>query len=186
MERAQGVSDFFIGELRLFGFGYPPVDWAQCDGQTLPLAQNQALYSLLGIQFGGDAKTTFNLPDLRGRVALADSWGTPLPAGVTPGAHYATGNKGGAETVVLTQATVPSHSHSVGASSTPGTIANPANAYFADAAGALTTYGVGGTTVGLDPASVSVAGAGQGHANSQPSLVLNYCIALRGLYPPRG
>src|ERR1700729_3145413 len=108
------MAEPFLGEIRMFGFNFAPQGWAMCNGQTLPISQNAALFSLLGTFYGGDGVTTFQLPNLQSRVAIHEGQGS----GLSP---YDIGQVGGVETVMLTQNQMPQHSHSVGASSAPGT-----------------------------------------------------------------
>lgn len=177
------MAEPFIGEIKFFSFAFPPRNWAPCNGQQLAIAQNQALFSLIGTTFGGNGTTTFALPDLRGRV--------PMHSG--PGAQQ--GTTGGVENVTLISPQLPTHNHEVMVSSKTngseeayenaviglGVLANtdpatPANVYAPANTGALQP---------LTPAMVSSNGGSQPHTNLQPSLVGNYCIALAGTYPSR-
>ena len=169
------MPDPFIGEIRCFGFDFVPNGWASCAGQSMPINQNQALFSLLGTMYGGDGRTTFNLPDLRGRV--------PLSFGQGPGlSPYTQGQVGGDESVTLQPNQIPGHTHQVAASST-ATTKNPAAAVPAvTPAGA--SYGTT-TDLAMSPAMVGASSGGDAHPNVQPYLVLNWCIALQGEYPPR-
>ena len=176
----------YIGQLCIAAFNFAPPGWAVCNGALLNIAQNQALYALLGTNFGGDGKTTFALPDLRGRSPVgASGFATSPPTTVTP---YRLGDKGGAETVALTANTTPMHAHTLAASTNKGTVGVNGNIF------AEQTLPSGGTANLYAPAStptvilsnpVSTAGAGQGHDNMQPSLVLNYLIATTGTFPQR-
>lgn len=167
--------DPFVGEIRCFGFGYAPSGWAQCLGQVLPIASNTALFALLGTTYGGDGRTTFGLPDLQGRVLLGAGQG----AGLSPRVQ---GQQGGAETVALLPGQLPSHGHTVAASSA---------ASAKSPAGTLPAYTAGGSSYGgtadlsMAPTMVGGGGGGQPHENVQPFLVLNWCIALQGIFPPR-
>lgn len=175
------MSEPFIGEIRLLAIAWAPKGWALCDGSLLPITPNQALYSLLGTQFGGDGRTTFGLPDLRGRVPL----GTVYP-GQNQGKQYA----GGGETVTLNEAQVPVHNHMLQAIAEAGNKANPADNFYAKvtpvapATAPVNIYGAATTTVALDTGTLSSVGGGT-HDNMQPFLVLNYCIATQGYYPSR-
>ena len=163
----------FIGQIQPFGFNFAPRGWAFCNGQLLPIAQNQALFSLLGTIYGGDGRTTFALPDLRGR--------TP----VHPGANGVTqGQRSGEEAHFLTVAEIPSHVHTARASSAGGNNPNPANNVLAAAAPAEVYHG-NENPVAMRPGTVANAGGGQGHDNMQPYLTLNFCIALQGTFPSR-
>lgn len=175
------MSEPFLGEIRLLAIDWAPEGWALCDGSTLPIATNQALFSLLGTQFGGDGRTTFGLPDLRGRVPL----GTQVP-GQNQGAKWA----GGAESVALTGAQTPLHNHNLQAIAEAGDKPSPAANFYAQvtpvtpAAPPVNIYGAPVSMVALDPGTLSSVG-GSVHDNMQPFLVLNYCIATEGIYPPR-
>jgi microcystin-dependent protein len=169
------MPDPFIGEIRCFGFNFAPSGWATCAGQSLQISQYTALFSLLGTMYGGDGRVTFNLPDLRGRV--------PLSFGQGPGlSPYTQGQVGGDESVTLQPNQIPGHTHQVAASST-ATTKNPAAAVPAvTPAGA--SYGTT-TDLAMSPAMVGANSGGDAHTNVQPYLVLNWCIALQGEYPPR-
>lgn len=167
--------DPFVGEIRLFGFNFAPRGWAFCDGSLLAIAQNTALFSLLGTMYGGDGRTTFGLPDLRGRV--------PLGFGQGPGLTARTqGESAGSETVTLTPPQLPPHGHTVAAAST-ATTKNPAGAVPAFTAGG-TSYGAA-PDLSMSPAMIGGGGTSQPHPNMQPYLALNWCIALTGIFPPR-
>jgi len=171
--------DPFIGTITLFGFNFAPRGWAKCEGQLLSIAQNQALFSLLGTTYGGDGRTTFALPDLRGR--------TPLGSGQGPGLEqYEQGTTGGAETVTLQQNQMPAHSHSLNANSAAGNTASPTNAIFASTGAVDREYHAGGVAnTAMSGQIIGPSGGSQAHENRQPYLVLNYCIALEGIYPSR-
>lgn len=169
------MSEAYLGEIRLFAGDYAPQDWHLCDGSLLQINQYQALYSLLGTTYGGDGVQSFALPDLRGRMIVGQ--GTS-----TAGIMYNRGQKAGAETVALTEANLPAHSHMVSASSDAATSNSPNNAVWANAVN--TSYTTSGANVALAPAAVSTApGGGQPHQNCQPSVALTYIIALQGMYP---
>jgi microcystin-dependent protein len=179
------MSDYFLGEIRMFGFNFAPQDWAMCQGQPMSIQQNAALFTLLGIQYGGDGKTIFQLPDLRGRV--------PISQGLAAsGTLYEIGDQAGVETIALTAVQAPPHTHELNVVGATGTTAALANAYFAgvvsDPSGNThpiyaVPNGAGGP-VPVNPATVSTAGGGA-HNNMQPFSVLNFCISLVGIYPPR-
>jgi microcystin-dependent protein len=175
--------DPFIGEIRLMSFPFPPKGWQFCQGQLLPINQNQALFSLLGTTYGGNGTTTFGLPDLRGRVVL----GVGSGPGLSP---YSWGQQGGTEAVALTPAQMPPHGHTF-----TGTIQAAGEAEFIQpgqaypATGVETQYSQGtpNATLGSGslPNTLATAGSGQPHENRQPTLVLNYAIAVQGIYPSR-
>ncbi|WP_345802252.1 tail fiber protein [Microbacterium sp. AZCO] len=167
--------DPFIGELRLFGFTFAPQGWALCNGQLLAISQNTALFSLLGTTYGGNGQTTFALPDLRGRAPIAFGQGPGLT-------NRAQGEVGGEEAVTLTAATLPPHSHTVAAASA-ATTKNPSGSLpSVTAAGA--SYGTTADLV-MSPAMIGGGGSNQPHDNMPPFLVLNWCIALEGIFPSR-
>lgn len=165
------MSEPFLAEVRLFGFNFAPRGWATCDGQILPINQNQALFSLLGTTYGGDGRTTFALPDLRGRV----------PVHVGDGINL--GAKGGEEGHVLTVEEMPSHTHELMASSANAASATPAGNVYARAGS--NTYHGADPAVSLRVRTAADTGNGQAHENMQPYVVLNYCIALQGTFPSR-
>lgn len=169
------MSEPFLAEIRIVGFNFAPRGWAFTDGQILPINQNQSLYSLLGTTYGGDGRTSFALPDLRGR--------TPLHRGD----GYQLGQKGGAETVTLTAAQIAAHTHTVKAVSTVGNNRSPQGTLFASEVAPDLSYREpqAGSTTALRSGTVTNAGGGQGHNNMQPYTTLNFCIALQGLFPSR-
>ena len=166
------MSEGFLGEIRLFGFNFAPRNWALCDGQILPINQNQSLYALLGTIYGGDGRTSFALPDLRGRVPISPDAGIP------------TGGKGGEEAVSLTAAQIPAHVHSLNASSDTATANAPTGQVLAASTGA-NLYGPPLSLAAMSPNSITQAGGGQAHDNMQPYLAVNFCICLYGLFPSR-
>jgi microcystin-dependent protein len=164
------MSEPFLGEIRVFSFGFAPRGWAFCNGQILPINQNQALFSLLGTFYGGKGINTFALPDMQGRV--------PLHVGNL----HALGDSGGEENHVLTLAEMPAHFHPIGASSNNADRPSPSGAF--SAVTAANAYHTSSNTTMSSQASGS-AGSGQGHPNMSPYLVLNFCIALSGIFPSR-
>ncbi len=180
------MSDYFIGELRVFA-GIIPSGWIPCDGRLLQIQANAALYSLLGTSYGGDGKTTFAVPDLRGQ--------TPVAIGQLPAQNlsYQVGNKGGTETVTLLPTQIPPHLHQVTVVSNSAANQNFAAGNLMAQIGTTTgmtpqTYYAppsSGTTIVLAAQTIGTAGSSAPHSNLQPFLVLNICIAMTGLYPPR-
>lgn len=169
----------FIGEIRIMPYTFCPADFAQTNGQLLRISDYQALFSLIGTTFGGDGRTTFALPDLRGRVIIGDGQGQ----GLTPRTQ---GQMLGVERVTLNLSQIPSHSHTVRASSQGPNAHTPQNHTFgAFPPGNNIFYA--GTTLDetMNANMIEPAGGGQSHENIQPSLVLNFCIALNGIYPQR-
>ncbi|MGB1207370.1 MAG: phage tail protein [Chitinophagales bacterium] len=164
----------FIGQIQAFGFNFAPRGWAKCDGQLLPISQNTALFSLLGTTYGGDGRTTFALPDLRGRLPMHQGQGAGL-------SNHPIGQQSGQEQVTLTSVEMPSHNHSLHGIRKAGQSAGP-------------KYGVvrndyapsdGTPNVSLGTDTVMPTGGGQPHNNMQPYLAVNYCIALEGAFPAR-
>lgn len=168
------MADPFLGEIKIWGLNFSPRNWAYCDGQLMAISQNTALFSLLGIQFGGDGKTTFALPDMKGRAPVHPSSHTDVAS---------TGQRGGQESVTLTAAQIPVHTHSFNAVNAPANQLSPSNGL--PAVGEINTYAAAANLVPLNGSSLQPAGSSQSHYNIQPSLVLNFCIALQGIYPSR-
>jgi microcystin-dependent protein len=165
----------FLGSLQAFPFGFAPKGWAQCNGQILPIAQNQALFSLLGTTYGGNGVTTFALPNLQGRV--------PVMAGGA--AAIALGAVGGEETHTLVIQEVPAHQHRAQAVTSAANQGSAAAHLLATTAGAATVYGAFASSGNMNGASIGPFGGSQAHENRQPYLVLNWCIALVGIFPSR-
>lgn len=178
--------DPYIGELRCFGFNFAPAGWFQCNGQTLAISQYTALFSILGVNFGGNGTTNFQLPNLQGMV--------PISQGTGPGlSPFVVGETGGTPTHTLLTSEMPAHPHPMTAAAVEATLTTPA-------AGGSLAQGHGGgrgsgfqintftaqtRTTTLNPAAVGTAGSGTAHDNMQPSLVMNWCIAWTGIFPPR-
>ena len=169
MTRAQSP---FVGEIRAFGFNFAPNGWALCNGQLMAISQNTALFSLLGTTYGGDGKSTFALPDLRGRAPIHRGQGTGL-------SNRNQGETGGSEIVTLLESQLPSHTHQVAASTLVKT-KNPGGSVHASGG----AYGTTPNTA-MHPGMVQPAGGGQPHENMSPFLTVNWCIALQGIFPPR-
>lgn len=162
----------YLGELKIMSFNFAPRGWAQCNGQLLPINQNQALFSLLGTTYGGNGQTTFGLPNLQGRTPLH------FGAGLTQGQQI------GAGTHTLIQSEIPAHSHGIAVSNAAATLETPVNAPNGNALAqpASNLYGVPINLVATAQV-LSNAGGNQPHSNQQPFLVLNICIALQGIFP---
>jgi microcystin-dependent protein len=181
------MSNPFISMIEAFSFNFAPRGWALCAGQALPIAQNQALFALLGTTFGGDGRTTFNLPDLRGRLALGFGQG----AGLSP---HDLGAAGGEEAHQLLSSEVPSHAHNLNANNNGQTNGTniPGNAVLMGSGYGIETnnpvegiYSNSLPTVAMAAGAVSPAGSGALHENRMPFLTMNYCIALQGIFPSR-
>jgi microcystin-dependent protein len=163
-----------IGEVRLAAFSTLPNGWAVCDGRLMSIQQNQALFSVLGIVYGGDGLTTFALPDLRGRVPIHQSNDFPI------------GSSGGSETSVLVGTQIPSHAHALMATTAAATTSNPAGAVMAAAPATLgDVYAQSSTGDAAMPSALAPPGNPSPHANMQPFLVVNYIICLQGIFPER-
>ena len=170
------MSEPFLAEIKIVGFNFAPRGWAFCDGQILPINQNQSLYSLLGTTYGGDGRTTFALPDLRSRTPIHKDNG------------YQLGQKGGAETVTLTAAQIAAHTHVAKASSSAADSPDPGGHVLAavdPAPDVLYRDPVAASQTALRSGTLTNAGGGQAHNNMQPYLTLSFCIALQGLFPSR-
>lgn len=169
--------DSYISEIQIFAFPFAPRYWAQCNGQTMSISTNQALFSLLGTTFGGNGTTTFNLPDLRGRA--------PLSAGTAPsGTPYALGQTGGEETHTLLMTEMPAHSHQMMASTNTADQPNADGNLLANA-GTAPLFSTGQTSTPMAGNTIAIGGNSQGHPNLQPYLTLNFCICLAGVFPSR-
>jgi len=176
------MADPFVAEIRIFPFNFAPKGWAWCDGQLLPLSQNTALFSLLGTTYGGNGKSNFALPDLQGRA--------PMHPGQGPGLSlHDLGETGGSETVTLLESEIPSHSHQVSTSNSAGDeegFKNPTNRSPGKLAGGKVLYAGGSPNAMFNPSALAPAGGDQPHNNLQPYLTCYFCIALQGVFPPRG
>jgi microcystin-dependent protein len=172
------MADQFLAEIRIFGFNFPPTGWASCDGQLLPLSQNTALFSLLGTIYGGDGRSTFALPNLQGRA--------PMMHGQGPGLSLRDiGQEGGSDTVTLLESEIPSHSHTVRVSVAdgPAELSDPNNGALGFSARPIYKTATGDSN--MAPQALSIVGGSLPHNNLQPYLVLNFCIALQGIFPQR-
>lgn len=168
------MAEPFLSEVRLMSFDFPPKGWALCNGQLLPINQNQGLFSLLGTTFGGDGRVNFALPDLRGR--------TPIHVG----SSHTLGERGGEQAHTLSIAEIPTHTHVLNATGLPGNSPNPVfsgtgHRFATDPGNAYTSSASNLTS--LNAGSVSNVGGSQAHLNMQPFLTLSFCIALQGIFP---
>jgi microcystin-dependent protein len=172
------MADPFVAEIRPFAFNFAPTGWAQCNGQLLPISQNTALFSLLGTFYGGDGKSTFALPDLQGSATMhqGQSGGT---------SDRTLGEMSGSENVTLIQTEMPAHSHTLNAVESTATSRQPPNQMFA-VGEAISDYHTGATNTQMDQRMLALAGASLPHNNMQPTLAVNFCIAMQGIFPPRG
>lgn len=175
------MSEPFLGQITVWAGNFAPRGWASCDGALLPIAQNTALFSILGTTYGGDGRTTFGLPNLNGRAAVHPGQGP----GLSP---YRLGQSGGSDTVTLTEQQLPQHSHPLAGSSASteeeGT-ANPTDAALGTVEATSALYGAPPPTSPMNAAAVAGSGGGAPHDNRQPTLAMTYIIALDGLYPSR-
>jgi microcystin-dependent protein len=169
----------FVGEIRLFAGNFPPQGWAFCDGSLLPISEFETLFSLIGTTYGGDGQENYALPDLRGRVPVHQGTG---PGGTT----WLIGQAGGTETVTLTAAQLPTHSHGLVGSSSAATSSSPAGGLLATT-GAVNTYGSGTPDQPMAAAALAASGQPQAqpHENMAPFQALSYIIALFGIFPSR-
>jgi microcystin-dependent protein len=164
------MAEPFLSEIRLFSFEFAPRSWALCNGQLLPINQNQALFSLLGTTFGGDGRVNFALPDLRGR--------TPIHVG----SGHTLGERGGEQAHTLSIAELPTHTHNANASSATASATIPNNTLVLAQSG-FEIYRSPTNLGAMSPGTVANVGGSQAHLNMQPFLVLNFCIALQGIFP---
>jgi microcystin-dependent protein len=163
----------FLGEIKIVSFNFAPKNWAMCNGQFLPINQNQALFSLLGTMYGGNGQTTFALPDLRGQVPIHI------------GAKNQLGQAAGEPAHTLSMAEMPMHVHSANASDVASTAGNPSNARLVSQAQGANIYGPPSNLQAMAPNTLGNTGGSQPHENRQPFLVLTFCIALIGVFPSR-
>lgn len=176
------MSDQFVAEIRIFGFNFAPTGWALCDGQIMPISQNTALFSLLGTSYGGDGKSTFALPNLQGSAPLQQGQGAGLSL-------YDLGEYGGESSVTLLTSEIPLHNHLPGCLNGAGNITTPAGNVWASAKVGKQAENRYSATPGTSPTMsgtmISTAGGNIPHNNMPPYLVLNFCIALQGIFPAR-
>jgi microcystin-dependent protein len=169
------VSDPFVAEIRMVGFGFAPTGWATCDGQLLPISQNTALFSLIGTYYGGDGKSTFALPNLAGSSPMHWNQGPGL-------SNYDLGQVGGSDSVTLLATEDAVHSHGMTASGSPPSTLDPANMVLGSTTNAM--YMPTGNTA-LDPGVLKAFGGGAPHNNRQPYLTMLFIIAMQGIFPQR-
>lgn len=163
------MAEPFLSEIRMMSFSFPPKGWALCNGQLLPINQNQGLFSLLGTTFGGDGRVNFALPDLRGRVPIH------------VGSGHTLGERGGEQAHTLSIAEIPTHTHVLNASSgSAGTQALPTNTFLAPI---NNSYRAPANLTAIQPSTVTNVGGSQAHLNMQPFLTINFSIALQGIFP---
>ena len=177
------MADPFVAEIRMFGFNFAPLGWAFCDGQLLPISQNTALFSLLGTTYGGNGVTTFGLPNLQGSAVMHSGQGPGL-------SNRVLGEISGASSVTLLQSEVPAHNHTLMVSTDQADeqgSKNPGNNALGRGQASATLYGTfpAGTAVAMDPQALGVTGGNLPHNNVMPSLTMNFCIALQGVFPSR-
>ena len=166
------MAEPFLSEIRMFSFVFAPRGWALCNGQLLPINQNQALFSLLGTTFGGDGRVNFALPDLRGSVPIHVGTGHTL------------GERGGQQAHTLSTAELPTHAHLAQGNTSNATSPDPTSSFFAAPSSALgAVYGSAQTLVAMSPGMLSNVGGSQAHLNMQPFLTLSFGIALQGIFP---
>lgn len=171
------MSTTYLGQIMLTGFGFAPKGMANCNGMLLPISQQQALFSLLGVAYGGNGTTNFALPDLRGR--------TPIGAGGN-GSTYNIGQPGGSENVTLLPDQIPAHNHMANYTTATGSARNPALGLYGQTADTHAIYAnASGAQVSLNPNGLTGGGGNQPHPNMQPFTVLNFCIAMNGIFPSR-
>ena len=176
------MTEPYLGEIRMFGGNFAPVGWVMCDGQLMSIAENDALYNLLGTTYGGDGVNTFGAPDLRGRV--------PTHQGSKSGQTYIMGQRAGTEGVTLTPSQLPAHLHGFLAVSATGAVGTPTTATMISDQGPTGTtifgyapYSAANAQVALTAASTTPAGSSQPHSNMQPYLGVNFILAIAGIYP---
>ncbi|BCU78622.1 tail fiber protein [Luteolibacter sp. LG18] len=165
------MAEPFLSEIRIMSFSFAPKGWTLCNGQLLPINQNQGLFSLLGTTYGGDGRVTFGLPDLRGRVPIH------------MGGSHTLGERGGEQAHTLSIAEIPTHTHTLNASSNLATTNSPSNTMVLGQSTAANLYAPANSFAAMAPTALSNIGGSQAHLNMQPFLTLSFCIALQGIFP---
>jgi microcystin-dependent protein len=173
------MADPFVAEIRIFPFNFAPTGWAFCNGQLMPISQNTALFSLLGTTYGGDGRTTFALPNLQGNA--------PMHPGQGPGlSEHFLGEMGGSATLTLLVSEIPAHAHAINAQNTPGNVKLPSSSVTLSRSAGGNAYAPAQNLVAMSNQMLAPTGGGQPSNNMQPYLTLSFCIALQGIFPPRG
>jgi microcystin-dependent protein len=165
------MAEPFLSEIRIMSFGFPPKGWALCDGQLLPINQNQALFSLLGTTYGGDGRVNFGLPNLQGRAPLH------------MGSNHTLGERGGEQGHTLSISEIPTHTHVLSGSSTQASTNVPAGNTVLSASNPQNCYAQATNLIAMSPQAIGNTGGSQAHLNMMPFLVLNFSIALQGIFP---
>jgi microcystin-dependent protein len=171
------MADPFVGEIRIVGFNFAPKGWATCDGQLLPISQNTALFSLLGTYYGGDGKSTFALPNLKGSAPINQGQGNGL-------SNRDLGETGGSQSVTLLTTETPAHTHGLTALTDPGDLKDPTNHVLARTTNGA-AYVPQAAQVAMNPQGLGITGSGLPHNNMQPYLTMNFIIAMQGIFPQR-
>jgi microcystin-dependent protein len=182
----KAMTESYVGQILPFAFNFAPRSWATCSGQLLPIRQNTALFSLLGVNYGGDGKVTFGLPNMQGNVAIGSGQGSGLSS-------YVVGETGGSSGVTLTTSEIPMHTHTLNVTTAPAQSFTAAGNQLASGGGGkgggdkalIYSPNPGKATTGLAPSAISPAGGNQAHNNMQPYVAVNFCICLAGNFPPR-
>ncbi len=177
------MSDQFVAEIRIVGFNFAPTSWALCDGQLMPISQNTALFSLLGTNYGGDGRSTFGLPNFQGVSPMHYDQGPGL-------SNHVIGESGGVQNVTLIQNEIPAHAHGINGIASGGTQVTASGGIFASSGATrgkqlYHTNSASSPDTVMSPLALGPAGGSQPHNNMQPYLVLNFVIALQGIYPSR-
>lgn len=172
------MSEPYLGQITMVAFNFAPRGYAECDGQIVQISQNQSLFSLLGTTYGGDGRTSFALPDLRGRTPVHFGNGTGVPP-------YSLGQRGGTEAVALSTGQMPAHRHGLRASNDAPSSDSPDGTLPARTEAAAYSTASGASTVAMAPGAIGSNAGGQPHANMQPFLTITFCIAVQGVFPSR-